>query len=143
VPGLVAVDLTQPIVGAVFGQPRGGTEAPDVDCVPRHMRRRVGCGHPSGSFLFRAILGDGLPKKLILVLRGTPATIDEELDSVVGGMSCSLAQGTEQIGVEVRHARNLVIKDRRAIGDGTVGLAKRTTVLTAKTTVLTAKDVDG
>src|SRR5215208_3858043 len=30
-PGLVAVDLTQPIVGAVFGQPRGGTEAPDVD----------------------------------------------------------------------------------------------------------------
>ena len=32
--------------------------------------------------------------------------------------------------------RNLVIKDRRAVGDGTVSLAKRTTVLTAK-------DVDG
>jgi hypothetical protein len=54
-----------------------------------------------------------------------------------------LAQGTEQIGVEVGYTRNLVIKDRRAIGDGTVSLAKRTTVLTAKTTVLTAKDVDG
>ena len=87
-----------------------------------------------------------------LVLRGTPATIDEELDPVVRGIGCSLAQGTEQIGVEVGYTRNLVIEDRRAVGDGTVSLAKRTTVLTAKddtvrlakrTTVLTAKDVDG
>ena len=82
-------------------------------------------------------------EQLFLVLRRTPAAIDEELDAVVRGMGCSLAQGTEQIGVEVGYTRNLVIKDRRAIGVGTVGLAKRTTVLTAKTTVLTAKDVDG
>jgi hypothetical protein len=89
-------------------------------------------------------------EELFLVLRGTPATIDEELDPVVCGISCSLAQGTEQIGVEVGYTRYLVIKDRRAVGDGTVSLAKRTTVLTAKTTVLTAKttvltakDVDG
>jgi hypothetical protein len=107
------------------------------------VRRRFRCGHPSGSFLFGAVLGDGLAKKLILVLRGTPATIDEELDPVVRGISCGLAQRTEQIGVEVGYSRNLVSKDRRAVGDGTVSLAKRTTVLTAKTTVLTAKDVDG
>ena len=90
---------------------------------------------------------------MFLVLRGTPAAIDEELDPVVRGISCSLAQGTEQIRVEVGYTRNLVIKDRRAVGDGTVSLAKRTTVLAAKdggtlslaerATVLTAKDVDG
>ena len=73
---------------------------------------------------------------MFLVLRGTPATVDEELDPVVRGISCSLAQGTEQSWIEVGYTRNLVIKDRRALGDGTVGLAKRTTVLTAK-------DVDG
>jgi hypothetical protein len=150
VPGLVVVDLTQPVVGAVFGQPRRGVEVPDVDCVTRHVRRGVRCGHPSGSFLFGSVLGNRLTKKPILVLRGTPATLDEELDSVVRGISCSLAQGTEQIGVEVGYTRNLVIKDRRAVGDGTVSLAKRTAVLTAKTrvltgktTVLTAKDVYG
>ena len=62
---------------------------------------------------------------------------------MVRGISCSLAQGTEQIGVKVGYTGNLVIEDRRAVGDGTVSLAKRTTVLTAKTTELTAKDVDG
>jgi hypothetical protein len=103
------------------------------------------------------MLGDGLAKKLILVLRGTPATIDEELDPVARGISCSLAQGIEEIGVEVGYTQNLVIKDGRAVGDGTVSLAKCTSVLTgkdevltvrdevltAKTTVLTAGDVDG
>ena len=100
--------------------------------------------------VFGSVLGNRLAKKLILVLRGTPATIDEELDPVVRGISCSLAQGTEQIGVEVGYTRNLVIEDRRAVGDGTVSLAKRTTGLTAKTrelnaktTGLAAKDVDG
>ena len=78
-----------------------------------------------------------------LVLRGTPATVDDELDPVVRGIRCSLAQGTEQVRVKVGYTRNLVIKDRRPVGDGTVNLAKRTTVLTAKTTVLTAKDVEG
>ena len=52
------------------------------------------------------------------------------------GIRCSFAQGTEERWIEVGYTRNLVIKDRRAVGDGTVSLAKRTTVLTAK-------DVDG
>ncbi len=64
---------------------------------------------------------------MFLVLRGTPATIDEELDPVVCGISCSLAQGTEESWIKVGYTRNLVIKDRRAVGDGTVSLAKRTT----------------
>ena len=52
VPGLVAVDLAQPVLGAVLGQPRGGIGGPDVDRVPRHVSRRVGGGHPPGGFLF-------------------------------------------------------------------------------------------
>src|SRR5688572_5115669 len=134
----------------MLGQPRRGIEGPNVDCVPRHVGRCLRRGHPSGGFLFGSVLGNRLTKKPILVLRGTPATVDEELDPVIRGIGCSLEQGTEQIGVEVGYTRNLAIKDRRAVGDGTVSLAKRatvltakTTVLTAKTTVLTAKDVDG
>ena len=142
VPGFVAVDLAQPVLGAVFGQPRRGMGRPDVDCVPRHVSRRLRGGYPSGGFLFGSVLGNRLPKKLILVLRGTPATIDQELDPVDRGSSCSSAQGTEQIGVEVGYPRNLVIEDRRAVWDCTVSLAKRTMVLTAKTTGLTAKDAD-
>jgi hypothetical protein len=140
VPGFVAVDLAQPVLGAVFGQPRRGIEGPNVDRVPRHVSRRLRGGHPPGGLLFGSVLGNRLTKKLILVLRGTPATIDEELDSVVRGISRSLAQ---EGWIKIGDTRNLVIKDRRAVGDGTVSLAKRTTVLTAKTTVLTAKDVDG
>ena len=68
---------------------------------------------------------------MFLVLGGTPAAVDDELDPVVCGISCSLSQGIEQIGVEVGYTRNLVIEDRRAVGDGTACLAKRTTVLTA------------
>ena len=79
---------------------------------------------------------------MFLVLRGTPATIDDELDPVVRGISCSLAQGTEESWIKLGYTRNLVIKDRRAVGDGTVSLAKRTRVLTAKTTVRTARDVN-
>ena len=141
VPGFVAVDLAQPVLGAVFGQPRRGVDGPNVDRVPRYVGRRLCGGHPPGGFLFGSVLGNRLTKKLVLVLRGTPATIDEELDPVVRGIGCSLAQGTEESWVEVGYTRNLVSKDRRAVGDGTVSLAKRTTVLTAKTRVLTAKDV--
>ncbi len=143
VPGFVAVDLAQPVHGAVLGQPRRGIERPNVDRVPRHVSRRLRGGYPPGGFLFGSVLRDRLTEKLILVLRGTPATIDDELDPVVRGISCSLAQGTEESWIKVGYTRNRVIKDRRAVGDGTVSLAKRTTVLTAKTTVLTAKDVDG
>ena len=143
VPGFVAVDLAQPVLGAVSRQPRRGIEGPNVDRVPRHVSRGVRGGHPPGGFLFGSVLGHRLTKKLILVLRGTPATIDEELDPVVRGIGCSLAQRTQQIRVEVGYTRNLVIKDRRVVGDGTVSLAKRTTVLTGTTKVLSAKDVDG
>ena len=101
-----------------------------------HVSSRVRCGHPSGSFLFRAILGDGLAKQLILVFWGTPATRDEELDPVVRSISCRLAQATEESWIKVGHTRNFVIKDCRAVRDDTVSLAKRTTVLTAR-------DVDG
>jgi hypothetical protein len=133
----------------VLGQPRGGTGGPDVDRVPRHVSRRAGRGHPSGGFLFGAVLRDRLTEELLLVGRGTPAAVDDELDPVACGMSCSSAQGTEESWIEVGYTRNLVIEDRRAVGDGTVSLAERTTVLTgkgrvliAKTTVLTARDVD-
>jgi hypothetical protein len=153
VPGFVAVDLAQPVLGAVPGQPRRGIGGPNVDRVPRHVRGRLRSGHPPGGFLFGSVLGNRLTKKLILVLRGAPATIDEELDPVVRGISCSLAQGTEENWIKVGYTRNLVSKDRRAVGEGTVSLAKRTTVLAAKdggavslarrTTVLAAKDVGG
>ena len=79
---------------------------------------------------------------MLLVPRGTPATIDEELDAVGRGISCSLAQGTEESWIKVGYTRNLIIEDRRAGGDGTVSLAKRTTLLSAKTAVLAARDAD-
>jgi hypothetical protein len=73
---------------------------------------------------------------VLLVLRGPPAAVDQELDPVDRGIGRSPAQGTEQIRVEVGYTRALVIEDRRSVGDGTAGLAKHITVLTAK-------DVDG
>jgi hypothetical protein len=84
---------------------------------------------------------------LFLVLRGTPTTIDEELDPVATSMSCSLAQSPEESWIKVGYTWNPVIEDRRAVGDGTASLATRTTVLTAslarRTRVIAAKDVDG
>jgi hypothetical protein len=90
---------------------------------------------------------------LFLVLGGTPAAVDDELDAIGCGIRCSLAQGTEEGWIEVGYGRKIVIEDRRAVGDGTVSLAKRTTLLAAeeggtvrlakRTTVLTAKDVGG
>ena len=150
VPRFVAVDLAQPVFGAVLGQPRRRIGVPDVDRVPRHVSRRLRSGYPPGGFLCGSVLGNCLTNKPILVLRRTPATGDDELDPVVGGIGCSPAQGTEQIRVEVGYTRNLVIEGRSAVGDGTVGLAERTTVLAAKPSVLTAQtrvltenDVDG
>ena len=93
---------------------------------------------------------------MLLVVRGTPAAVDEELDPVLRGIRCRLAQGTEQIGVEVGDTRDRVVEDRHAVGDGTAGLAERTALvadhravgdgvlsLATRTTVLTARDVDG
>ncbi len=127
VPGFVAVGLAQPVLGAALGQPRGGAGGPDVDCVPQHVSRRLRGGHPPGGFLLGSVLGNRLTKKLILVLRGAPATVDEELDPVVRGIGCSVAQGTEESWIEVGYTRNLFVEDRRAVGDGTVSLARRTT----------------
>ena len=67
-------------------------------------------------------------EELFLVFRGTPPAIDDELDAVVRGISCGLAQGTEERWIKVGYTRNLVIEDRRAVGDGTVSLAERVTV---------------
>ncbi len=131
VPGLVAVDLAEAVLRTVLGQPRRGVGVPDVDRVPRHVSRRVGDGNPSGSFLFRAVLRDRLTEQSFLVLRRAPATVDEELDPVVCGIRCGPAQGTEESRVESGDTRNLVVEDRRAVGDGTGRLATRTTVLAA------------
>jgi hypothetical protein len=110
----------------VLGQPRRGIEVPNVDRVPGHVSRRLRGGHPPGGFVLGSVLGDSRTVKLILVLRETPATIDEELDPVVPGISCSLAQGTKEIWGKVGYTRNIV-PDRRAVGDDTVGPAKRIT----------------
>jgi hypothetical protein len=73
-----------------------------------------------------------LTEQSFLVFPGTPAAGDEHLDLVARGIGCSSAQGTEHFGVEVGYTRDLVIKHRRAVGDETVSLAERTTVLRAK-----------
>ncbi len=87
---------------------------------------------------------------MLLVLRGTPAAVDEELDPVARGISCSLAQGTEEGWIKVGYGWKIVIEARRAVGDRTVSLAKRTTLFAGKdegtvrlakrTTVLAGKD---
>jgi len=71
-------------------------------------------------------------EELLLVLRGTPAAVDEELDPVVRGNGRGLAQGTEEGWIEVGYTGNRVIEDRRAVGDGAAALAERTAVLTAE-----------
>jgi len=68
VPGFVAIDLAEAVVGAVLGQPGRGIEWPDVHGVPGHVSRRGRSGDPSCGFLFRSILDDRLTVKLLLVL---------------------------------------------------------------------------
>src|SRR5215216_6223665 len=70
--------------------------------------------------------------ELLLVARGAPAAVDEEIDPVVCGIGCRPAQGTDESRVEVGYTRNPVIEDRRAVGDGAVGFAKRSTAVAAK-----------
>ena len=141
VPGFVAVDLAQPVLGAVLGQPRSGIGVPDVDRIPRHVSRRLRGGHPQGSFLFGSVLGNRLTEKLILVLRGTPATIDEELDPVACSVRCGLAEGTEKSWIKVGHGRKPLIEDRHAVRDDAVGLAKRTMVVAGKTVVRAVREL--
>ena len=70
--------------------------------------------------------------ELLLVGRGSPAAVDEELDPVVCGVGCRPAQGTEESRVEPGDTRKLVIEDRRTVGDDTVSLAKPSPVLATK-----------
>jgi hypothetical protein len=88
-------------------------------------------------------------EQVLLVRRGAPAAVDDERDAVARGGSRALTQGEEKSRIEVRDARNLVVEDRRAFGDGTVGLAERTTflpwgdgALAGRATVVGARDGD-
>ena len=47
------------------------------------------------------------------------------------GISCRLAQGAEESCIEVGDTGDLVIEDRRAVGDGAATLAERTWLLRA------------
>ena len=84
-------------------------------------------------------------EKSLLVLRGTPAALDVQLDPVACGISSSLAQGPEESWIEVGYTRKLVIHDRGAVGNGTVSFAKRTTPVgrARRTAVLTVREVGG
>jgi hypothetical protein len=84
------------------------------------MKRRVGRGHPSGGCLFRAVLRDRITKELVLILPRAPATLHNDLDAVPGRIPCSLAEGTEQTGIEVGHGRNIGIEDPHAVRDGAI-----------------------
>ena len=48
------------------------------------------------------------------------------------GILCSSAQGTEERGIKVGYTRNLLVEDRRAIGDDTVSRAERATAVRAR-----------
>jgi hypothetical protein len=74
-------------------------------------------------------------KQLLLVLRGTPATIEGELDPVAGRSRRSAAEGTEERRIEVGDRRICVVEDRHAVRDDTVSRAERTTVVVGKTVV--------
>ena len=64
-----------------------------------------------------------------LIFRGTPATVDEKLDPRLRGSGRSLAQVIEERWIEVGHTRNVVVEDRRAVGDETVSRPERTPAL--------------
>jgi len=49
-----------------------------------------------------------------------------ELDPAGRGIGRGPAQGTEEIAVELGDARDLVVEERRALGDGSAGPATRT-----------------
>ena len=101
-------------------------------CRPRRPRRERTCrGWPPiawprlPSRTSRSPHGGAAPG-----MPGTPAAVDDELDPVVRGIGRGAAQGTEERRIEPGHPRDPLVEDRRAVGDGTVGLAERTTVPT-------------
>ena len=140
-PGLIAIDLAQPVPGPVSRQPLGGVDRPDVDGVPGYVRGRVRGGNPSCRFLFGPVLRDRLTKQLILVLGGAPPAVDEDLRVVGTGLPRRIAQGPKEIGVEVRYAGILVVEDRHAVGKGSVILVDATAGLGRRMTLIAARDI--
>jgi hypothetical protein len=65
-------------------------------------------------------------EELLLILRGTPATVDDEPDAVVRGPGGSVAQGSKERWIKIGHTGNGVVEDRRAVGEGAVSLAQET-----------------
>jgi hypothetical protein len=66
-------------------------------------------------------------EELFLILRGTPAALDVELDAVARGIRCGLAEGAKQRWITVGHGRIVVIEDRYAVRDDTVSHASYNT----------------
>ena len=133
----------------MVGEPRRGVARADVDRVPRHVGGRRGGGDPAGGLLLRAVFRDRVAEQVLLVRGGAPAAVDDEHDAVARGGNRSAAQSIDESGREVGDARNRVVEDRRASGDGAVGLAERPTVLSwrdgtlaGRATVVGARDVD-
>ena len=58
-----------------------------------------------------------------LVFRGAPATPDDDLDPVPGGIPCRLAQSAQEVWIEIGHGRPAAIEDRQAVTDGSGRLA--------------------
>jgi hypothetical protein len=77
---------------------------------------------------------------LFLVLPGTPAADDVELDPVARTIGCGSAEGTQQTLVKVGHRRNVVIEDRRAVTNDNVGLARCTLMIATQTVVRAERD---
>jgi hypothetical protein len=139
VPGLVAVDLAQPVPGTVRGQPRGGIGA-HVDRLSGHVRGRVRCGDPSRGFGFRTVLSDRLAKKPVLVPRGAPATVEEKLDPVAGSIRGRRAQRLEQVGLKVGQSWIFVIEHRHTVGENAVSSGEETITIATRTWLVVAKE---
>jgi len=110
VPGLVAIDLAQAVMGTVLGEPRPSTSGTDVDGIAGHVRGPVRSGHPPGRNLARTMSRDRLIEEAGLVLPRSPPTGDEELDPTV---TCSIG------GVPQRAEKRWI-----EIGDGWIGIVE-------------------
>ena len=125
VPGLVAVDPAERVRGAVPRQPIAAVGRAEVDGVARDVGGGGGCGRPPRRRPLGSVRRDRLAQQMLLVRRRAPAAVHHERDAVARGVRRGPPEGREQGRVEVRDTRHLVVEDRRALGDGTVGLAER------------------
>ena len=117
--------------------------APDVDRVPRHVRRRAGVATQRAASASEPYFETASPEQLLLVRRGPPAAVDVELDPVGRGIGCGLAQRPEERGIEVGYTRNCVVEYRRAAGTAPSASPSAPLCSTAKTTDLAANGADG